>query len=114
MNDRPMKTISLRKFRDSIADIHEVVEVSRRTPEGNIHVLGFWTPYMQDVPGSVELIATALVKDPLPGYEVKRVDIPVEDDPPVPNVIKTPEEAAAAVRPVRPFTKADQAGRKRK
>lgn len=38
-----MRTISLRKFRDSIADLTEPVEVARRS-DCEIQVIGTWTP----------------------------------------------------------------------
>jgi hypothetical protein len=41
-----MKRISLRRLRDTLPDIHEVVEVERRDKEGNYQVLGTWTPSM--------------------------------------------------------------------
>jgi len=39
-----MKQISLRKFRDSIADLTEPVIVLRRSPDGDMAELGQWTP----------------------------------------------------------------------
>ena len=39
-----MRTISLRQFRDNIADIAEPVEVQRRDKAGSFQVLGHWTP----------------------------------------------------------------------
>lgn len=50
-----MRQISLRKFKNEVPDLDEVVEVSRRDPFGNIQVLGFWTPYMTAAPGAVKL-----------------------------------------------------------
>jgi hypothetical protein len=41
-----MKRISLRRLRDTLPDIREVVEVERRDKDGNYQVLGTWTPYM--------------------------------------------------------------------
>lgn len=42
-----MKTISLRQFRDSIAEIREVVQVVKRVDDGLI-VLGVWRPDADD------------------------------------------------------------------
>lgn len=40
-----MKSISLRRFRETIAEITEKVAVVRRDPEsGNYRILGVWTP----------------------------------------------------------------------
>lgn len=39
-----MKTISLRQFRDSVADITEPVAVVRRNKDGSITALGAWAP----------------------------------------------------------------------
>lgn len=39
-----MKTISLRQFRDSVADLTEPVVVQRRDADGVFHVLGEWRP----------------------------------------------------------------------
>lgn len=108
MTERPLPQISLRKFRDEIVDIHHVVEVSRRDPQGNINVLGYWTPYMTYPEGAVEL--------PEPnGIEALPVlDLPV-DDGPLPRMVRSPEEAAVAVAPtVRAFPKSAQVGKKRR
>ena len=113
-----LRQVSLRKFRDEIADIHEVVEVSRRVEAGNIQILGYWTPYAQspaDATPLEPLVGAKAAPGPMVGIEVKvgetaTLDIPVEDeafpmgeDPefdrhPRTAVIKTPEEAAAATR----------------
>lgn len=125
MIDRPMKTISLRKFRDSITDITAVTEVSLRDADGNIRILGFWTPYAthpvdaiplpEPVPGAT-LTAEISVNDEPVGRG--QLVIPVEDDDPDSEsgfaLIRTPEEAAVAVTPVRPFPKAVQARRKKR
>lgn len=66
MTDR-LKQISLRKFRETVADLHEVVEVSKRDTDGNINILGYWTPYMTYPAG-----ASTVPLEPL------------EDQPPVP------------------------------
>lgn len=39
-----MDTISLRKFRESVADIGETVEVVKREKSGHLRLLGVWTP----------------------------------------------------------------------
>src|SRR5512147_1908770 len=107
-----MKNISLRKFRAEIVDIREAVEVSRRDPDGNIQVLGYWTPYMQYAPGAKPLEPVAPIEDqPLTEH---RLEIPVDDEP-RPRVIRTPQEAAAAVNPhpVRAVPKPSAAKRRR-
>jgi len=50
-----MKTISLRKFRDSIGDLEEEVAVARRDPDGNIMVIGRWVPSLTYPPDAVPL-----------------------------------------------------------
>jgi hypothetical protein len=79
MNDR-LKQISLRKFRIEIVDLHEVVEVSRRDPGGNIQILGYWTPY-----------ATY----PSDSKSLPPLEIPTDG----PKMIRSPEEASVAVAP---------------
>lgn len=39
-----MRTISLRKFRDSIAAVDDSVHVTVRLSDGSYHLLGTWTP----------------------------------------------------------------------
>ena len=129
MNERPMRQISLRAFRDSIADLHQPVEVSRRDPEGNIQVLGFWTPYAQSTPDTKPIeplapgqvpTATITVLDGATGAVTQApvtLEIPVPDDlddgafpmsedsefdrhpRTAPRIISSPEEAAAVVAP---------------
>lgn len=121
MTDR-LKQLSLRKFRDTIADVHEVVEVSRRDPQGNIQILGFWTPYVTYPEGSKPLpaldstgtpTATVSVGDP-GGQTIVPLEIPVDEEP-VPRVIRTPEQAAVAVvpDPVRAVPKPSQQRKRR-
>jgi hypothetical protein len=95
-----MRTISLRKFRTEVADLTDQVEVTRRDSDGNIHLLGFWTPYA--------------AKSDQVQLPVRRLEIPVPE-PTGPKIVRTPEEAAAAV-PARgePYPKEQQAGRRRK
>lgn len=125
MNERPMRQISLRAFRDSIADIHQPVEVSRRDGQGNIQVLGYWTPYVQHPEdGETKLGPTTLV---LPVDDEGDGGFPVGSDEEfdrhprtAPKVIKTPEEAAAATaaaiastaRPIQPVPKPSQRKRR--
>lgn len=106
-----MKNISLSRFRDDIIKFTEAVEVSRKDSDGNIQLLGFWTPYVR--PGAAELLEVSIVTtDAAPGemdaggahgFEIK------------PKVIRTPEEAKVAVAsdPVRAFPKDRQIGRKK-
>lgn len=97
-----MKNLSLRAFRDSVPKITEQVEVSLRDGAGGIRILGYWTPY----PASPD--AAPLSTEPLHDH--------VEGGTATPRpVIKTPADAAAAVRPqpIRAFPKSQQAGRKR-
>lgn len=77
-----MRTISLRKFRTEVADLTDKVEVSRRDGDGNIHLLGFWTPYKGSEP--------VLVRES--GQETL---VPLALAPPGPKIISSPEEAAA-------------------
>lgn len=98
-----MRNISLRKFRAEIVDLDEPVEVSRRDGEGSIQLLGFWTPY-----GSPE---GKLVVSPVPPHALLKIPV----DEPAPKIIRTPEEAAAAVAPtVRAFPKSTQTARRKK
>jgi hypothetical protein len=105
--DRPvfLKQVSLRKFRDEVSDIREVVEVSRRDHLGNIQVLGFWTPYVLDVPGAA---AVPILEDTpaLPGGTTAILDGSYV------NATKLPESHPFHV--ARPFSKTDQAGRKKR
>lgn len=111
MTERPLPQISLRKFRDEIVDIRQVVEVSRRDPQGNINVLGYWTPYMTydrtlrvEVPGDV--VGTGAVEPVV-------LELPVGDEP-LPRMVRSPEEAAVAVAPtVRAFPKSAQVGKRK-
>ena len=93
-----MKNISLRKFRVEIVDLRESVEVSRRDPEGNIQLLGYWTPYSAQ---------SSRVEPPLPA------ELGASRSTGVP-IIRTPKEAALAA-PVSPraYSKAAQAGKRR-
>jgi hypothetical protein len=79
-----MNQISLRQFRERIGDLREPVEVSRRDVQGNIQILGYWTPYMTDAPASGQLDLDAVIAKPV-----------------------------AVASPVRAFPKAVQAGKKR-
>ncbi len=51
-----MKIVSLRQFRDSIADHTEAVQVVRRGPDG-FETLGTWTPASVGVPVLVREVA---------------------------------------------------------
>jgi len=44
-----MRTISLRKFRDSIPEVGEAIQVSRRDSDGNYQILGVWQPSVVSV-----------------------------------------------------------------
>ena len=90
MNDR-LKTISLRQFRLRIAELDEVVEVSRRDEQNNQQVLGYWTPYMTRAPGSA----------PLPPF-----DLAIDEPAPLRN-IQTKADVATMVKsdPVRAVPK---------
>lgn len=102
-NDRPMRQMSLRAFRDSIADQTSPVEVSKREDDGNIRVLGFWTPYNRHPVASL---------GPLPAV---RLELPIDDAEVVPVVINSPADVATAIRvdPVRAVPKPSQQKRKR-
>jgi hypothetical protein len=113
-----VKQISLRAFRGGIGDLREPVEVSRRDGQGNIQVLGFWTPYMQYPPGGI-------LADPAPPEipaEVGGGGFPMGEDAEfdlhprtAPRIITTPEEAAAAApASLRAFPKEVQAGRRKR
>lgn len=83
--------VSLTAFRDKLLTYREPVLVSRRDAEGNLQILGFWTPYMQYPPDSA----------PIPGDSSGRVtplDLPV-DEPVTPRVIGSPGDVATLVRP---------------
>lgn len=99
MTDR-MQQISLRRFRDRIDEISEPVEVSRRDAEGNINILGFWTPY----PPGTQLL------DLGPG-RTRVLDLPIDVERP--RVIRSPEEAAIAV-PVHPVRAVPKPSQRRK
>jgi hypothetical protein len=127
-----LKQISLRKFREQVADLTEVVEVSKRDGDGNIRILGYWTPYAThpaDATPLEPLVGAKAEPGPMVGIEVKAgevgvLDIPVDDESfpmaedsefdrhprTAPRVIATPEEAAVAVRvdPVRAVPKPSQ------
>lgn len=79
-----MRQVSLRRFRDGIADLREPVEVSLRDGDGHIRVLGYWTPYRPPVPEDHPKVV---------------LDIPVEADPATFRVIRSPGDVATAVRP---------------
>lgn len=100
MIDRPMRQVSLRKFRGEIADLREMVEVSRRDGNGMIRVLGYWTPYRQPVVATHSSTAGA---DSEGGEYVRErvpiLDIPVDADPDTFRIINHPDEVATAVRP---------------
>ena len=77
MIDRPSTQISLRRFRETIADLRHPVEVSRRDADGSMRILGAWQPYQQLA-------------------EAPSLDLDLD---PVPKVIKSPEEVATVVAP---------------
>lgn len=112
-----MRQMSLRAFRDTIADVRQPVEVSKRDSDGNILVLGFWTPYPQA--GSVVAVhpstmSAAALDAGADSEEIHRpLEIPVEDEPSGPHVIKTPAEAAAVV-PINPVRAVPKPGQRRK
>lgn len=122
MIDRSKKQMSLRKFRVAIADVRQVVEVSRRDPRGgSIQVLGFWTPYATHPADAVPLSGELVLVDapPEPGGTTAVVDGWYVDARKLPDghpfrIIGTPEDVAKAVPTARPFTKAEQAGRKKR
>lgn len=136
-----MRQMSLRAFRDSIATLHQPVEVSKRDGDGNIQVLGFWTPYMQHPPDAKPV---PILEDQPPvsggvaairggqyvAEERTPLDIPIDDEPEfpmaeetefdrhpltAPRVISSPEQVAAAVRvdPLRAVPKPSQRKGKR-
>lgn len=80
MIDRPTTQISLRRFRETIADLRDPVEVSRRDADGNITVLGSWTPY-------------AIRKTEAPNLDLEL------DLAPKPKVIRSTAEVATIVAP---------------
>jgi len=88
-----VRTISLRRFRDRAAEIREPVEISLRDPDGNLRIIGFFTPY-----GAPSVAA---------------VELSVQHEEVKPHVIKTPKEAAAAAKPTsRAFPKSAQLRRR--
>lgn len=129
MNERPMRQMSLRAFRDTIATLHQPVEVSKRDSDGNILVLGYWTPYAQHPPEAKPIeplkpgevpTATVTVLDGATGAVTREpvtLEIPIPDDVEdgafpmaedsefdrhprtAPRIISSPEEAAAVVAP---------------
>jgi hypothetical protein len=48
-----MRTISLRQFRDHIADFDEPVQVQRRDAAGNFQILGEWKPLSAGLPAPI-------------------------------------------------------------
>lgn len=108
-----MKILSLRQFRERAAEVHEPVQIAVRDKTGNLQILGYYTPYMQDVPGSEELAAPmTLDLGEVAPEAVEEVVSGLAS-----GVIKTPEEAravAATVSPVRAFPKSAQTGRKKR
>lgn len=99
-----MKLLSLRQFRERAAEIREKVEIAVRDSGGNLRVLGFYTPYTPHPPGAVE--------SPTERVEVEVIEVVGAGQP---RIIRTPEEAAAAVsNPVRAFPKSAQTGRKKR
>lgn len=104
-----MRQVSLRKFKNGIAELSEPIEVSLRDGQGNIRVLGFWTPYAtpeEFVHEHRHEIEALKPLDLSPRLEIS-VDEPV--------VIRTPEEVATAVRgdPIRAVPKPSQRGKRR-
>lgn len=98
-----MKTISLRRFRERAAEIHEPVDIAIRDREGTFQTIGYFTPYPRQV--------LDLGSDVTP-ETVEVVRAGVAD-----GTIKTPKEAEAVARkiqPVRPFPKSAQTGRRSK
>lgn len=89
-----MRLVSLRKFRGEIPELREPVEVSRRDGDGNLQVLGFWTPY--DQPGPAAPILDIPVDAEFPVAEDSEFD---RHPRTAPIVISSPEEVADAVRP---------------
>lgn len=123
MNDRPMRQMSLRAFRDQISDLHAPVEVSKRDGSGNILVLGYWTPYAQHPPDSKPIeplkpgeIPTATISVVSASGEIVvppvTLDLPTDDW--ASSFINTPEEAASraavasATRRIKPVPKPGQ------
>jgi hypothetical protein len=102
MPDR-LKTISLRRFREKAAEIHEPVDIAIRDRQGNFQTIGYFTPYLQ-APQILDL-----GEDVSPeAVEAVRAGIGA-------GTIKTPEEARAVAKtiaPVRAFPKSAQTGRK--
>jgi hypothetical protein len=76
-----MRMISLRAFAAQVSTLVEPVEVSRRDREGNIQILGYWTPYATVAPDATPLEPLVRETERTPG----------------PRMIHTPQEAAAAV-----------------
>jgi hypothetical protein len=141
MNERPMRQLSLRAFRDSIASLRAPVEVSKRDSDGNILVLGYWTPYAQHPPDSKPIEPLSPGEKPTATISVLSaeggtirppvtLEIPIDDDEPgfpvsedsefdrhprtAPRVISSAEEAAAVVRadPIRAVPKPSQRKRR--
>ena len=122
MSDR-LKTISLRRFREQAAEIHEPVDIAVRDRQGNFQIIGFFTPYMTYPPDAKPLVPIADEEPPVPGGttavrrdEDGRLGYVTEErapGPPSPRMIRTPAEAAAAAPQIRPFPKSAQTGRRR-
>lgn len=108
MGDR-LRQISLRQFRERAAEIREQMDIAIRDRDGNLQVIGYYTPYA--APASPA---------------ARPLELPVDEPEAVtegqyvymaggPKVIKTPEEAAAAVTwdPSRVVPKSASSGRRR-
>jgi hypothetical protein len=110
MTDR-LRQMSLRQFRIQIVDLRAPVEVSRRDNDGNIQVLGFWTPYMQEAPGALAIPVDDEGDGGFPMGEDSEFD---RHPRTAPRLISSPEEVAKTVRinPVRAVPKPSQRRRK--
>ena len=105
MADR-LKTISLRQFRERAVDINEPVDIAIRDRDGNLQILGYYTPYATVGPDATSL-------EPLsPGSGGTVLPLDLEDGvkSTAGRVIRTPQEAAAAVRPIHPVPKPSRKG----
>lgn len=122
MNDRPIQQMSLRAFRDSVAELRQPVEVSKRGPDGLIRVLGSWTPYKTEPIANLDLTED---QDQVPGgttairggqyvrEDRAPLDLPTDDDH-GPKVINSPDDVPAVVEmhPVRAVPKPSQRRRR--
>lgn len=114
-----VKILSVRQFRDRAAEIRETVQIAVRDPEGNLRILGTYTPFLTEsgpnrdlteeeppVPGGV----TAIRRQSHGGlgYETEER----APGPPSPRMIRTPADATAVAPAGRSFSKAEQAGRR--